>query len=126
MGRSRKYKSHILRKIIILIIFLVITFLAIKYFSNHPIVKNLISTNTTEQTEEIIDDSMYLGEFLDLDFYEPELTVEKIDDDKYKVFMGIYRLTQLNGIGELTKEGLTFTATDMAGNPISAIINAKI
>ena len=59
----------------------------------------------------------------DSDCNEPELTVEKIDDDKYKVFMGIYRLTTLNGIGELTKEGLTFTATDMAGNPISAIIN---
>lgn len=39
--------------------------------------------------------------------------------------IGIYRLTSLeDGVGELTADGLLFTATDAAGNPISGIITA--
>ena len=39
--------------------------------------------------------------------------------------IGIYRLTSLSdGIGELTADGMNFTATDAAGNPIRGIITA--
>ena len=40
--------------------------------------------------------------------------------------IGIFRLTTLeDGVGELTAEGMTFTATDAAGNPIGGIITVE-
>lgn len=51
--------------------------------------------------------------------------IAKGNDGKYIVQIGIYRLTSLeDGVGELTADGLLFTATDAAGNPISDIITA--
>lgn len=69
------------------------------------------------------DDAKYVGEYLDSDVNEPNLEIAKGEDGKYIVQIGIYRLTSLqDGIGELTDDGMVFSATDAAGNPISGII----
>lgn len=107
-------------------------------------VKDLIESQTDEalineiqieedQTEEIqdielniLDESVYIGEYLDYDCNEPNLEIAKGNDGKYIVQIGIFRLTTLDdGIGELTPEGMVFTATDAAGNPISGIITVE-
>ena len=86
---------------------------------------------TEEPKEEEIerpqfDDSAYIGEYLDKYVEEPNLEIAKGDDGKYIVQIGIYRLTFLDdGIGELTEEGMAFTATDAAGNPISGMITVE-
>ena len=70
-----------------------------------------------------IDENIYIGEYLDSDVNEPNLEIAKGEDGTYIVQIGIYRLTSLDdGVGELTAEGMLFTATDAAGNPISGII----
>ena len=72
-----------------------------------------------------LDDTIYIGEYLDSDVNEPNLEIARGDDNKYIVQIGIYRLTSLSdGIGELTADGMNFTATDAAGNPIRGIITA--
>ena len=59
---------------------------------------------------------IYIGEYLDSDVNEPNLEIARGDDNKYIVQIGIYRLTSLSdGIGELTADGMNFTATDAAG-----------
>ena len=74
----------------------------------------------------VIDEALYIGEYLDYDCNEPNLEIAKGSDGKYIVQIGIFRLTTLDdGIGELTPEGLIFTATDAAGNPISGIITVE-
>lgn len=102
-------------------------------------VKDLIESQTDEaqtgetQTEEIqdielniLDESVYIGEYLDYDCNEPNLEIAKGTDGKYIVQIGIFRLTTLDdGVGELTPEGMVFTATDAAGNPISGIITVE-
>lgn len=73
--------------------------------------------------EQYPDDTIYLGEYLDSEVGEPNLEIAKDEDGNYIVQIGIYRLTSLSdGVGELTEEGMKFTATDAAGNPISGII----
>lgn len=70
-------------------------------------------------------DTVYVGEYLETDVNEPNLEIAKGDDGKYIVQIGIYRLTSLSdGIGELTAQGMNFTATDSSGNPISGVITA--
>ena len=69
------------------------------------------------------DGSAYVGEYLDSDVNDPMLKITAGADGKYGVEIGIYRLTTMDdGIGELTEDGLKFTATDAAGNPIGGII----
>lgn len=64
------------------------------------------------------------GAWLDDDNNEPNLTLSLREDGSYDVAVGIFRLTNLDdGIGILTDEGLAFTATDAAGNPIGGIIS---
>ncbi len=76
-----------------------------------------------EIEKNVLDESLYIGEYLDYDVNEHNLEIAKGDDGKYIVQIGIYRLTTLDdGVGELTPEGMVFTATDAAGNPISGII----
>ena len=71
-------------------------------------------------------EAAYIGEYLDYDVSEPNLEIAKGEDGKYIVQIGIFRLTTLDdGVGELTDEGMTFTATDAAGNPISGIITVE-
>ena len=82
---------------------------------------------TDPETEtNVVDDSVYIGEYLDYDCNEPNLEIAKGTDGKYIVQIGIFRLTTLDdGVGELTPEGMVFTATDAAGNPISGIITVE-
>ena len=57
---------------------------------------------------------------------EPNLEIAKSEEGKYVVQIGIPMLTSLDdGVGELTDEGLKFTATDAAGNPISGVITLE-
>lgn len=81
----------------------------------------------TQPTEiEALDEAAYIGEYLDYDNNEPNLEIAKGDNGKYIVQIGIFRLTRLSdGIGELTPEGMLFTATDAAGNPIRGIITVE-
>lgn len=77
-------------------------------------------------TETIMDDTVYIGEYLDSDVNDPNLEIAKGENGKYIVQIGIYRLTWLDdGIGELTADGMSFTATDAAGNPISGVITIE-
>lgn len=81
------------------------------------------STEETTITDPSLDDTIYIGEYLDSDIKEPNLEIGKREDGKYIIQIGIYRLTFIeDGIGELTAEGMNFTATDASGNPISGVI----
>ena len=67
--------------------------------------------------------NLYVGEYFDGVSEEATLKIAEGENGKYKIEIGIYRLTTIDdGIGELTEEGLKFTATDAAGNPIGGII----
>ncbi len=90
----------------------------------------LIDEDQTEEIQDIelniFDESVYIGEYLDYDCNEPNLEIAKGNDGKYIVQIGIFRLTTLDdGVGELTPEGMVFTATDAAGNPIRGIITVE-
>lgn len=75
--------------------------------------------------EKVLDDTIYIGEYLD-DNKEPNLEIAKGEEGKYKVQIGIFRLASFDdGLGELNEEGIHFTATDMAGNPIRGIITVE-
>ncbi len=81
-----------------------------------------------EETLDIVQNQemMYIGEYLDYDNAEPNLEIAKGEDGKYIVQIGIFRLCSLDdGVGELTSEGMTFTATDPAGNAIGGIITVE-
>ena len=89
-----------------------------------------VSTQNNENVPSLItsqmDDSAYLGEFLDLDINEPNLKIEKREDGNYGVKISIYRLTYLeDGIGTLTENGMEFTAADANGNPIKGVIKVE-
>ena len=92
---------------------------------------NLSDSLDTQIKEEdidnnVMDESVYIGEYLDYDCNEPNLEIAKSSDGKYIVQIGIFRLTTLeDGIGELTSEGMKFMATDAAGNPIGGIITVE-
>jgi len=73
-------------------------------------------TETGTSTEE------FVGQYLDLENSEPNLHIYR-KDGHYAIQIGIFRLTQIDdGKGLLSPEGLEFTATDAAGNPIDGII----
>lgn len=75
--------------------------------------------------ENVLDDTLYIGEYLD-ENKDPNLEIAKGQNGEYIVQIGIFRLASMgDGVGELTEEGMHFTATDMAGNPISGIITIK-
>ncbi len=75
--------------------------------------------------ETVLDETRYIGEYLD-ENKEPNLEIAKGEDGKYKVQIGIFRLASFDdGMGELTEEGMHFTATDMAGDPIRGIITVE-
>lgn len=69
--------------------------------------------------------ALYIGEYLDFDVREPNLEIAEGDNGQYIVQIGIYRLTTLEGVGELTEDGMRFTATDAAGNPIVGVITVE-
>lgn len=75
--------------------------------------------------ENVLDDTLYIGEYLD-ENKDPNLEIAKGQNGEYIVQIGIFRLASMgDGVGEQTEEGMHFTATDMAGNPISGIITIK-
>jgi len=75
--------------------------------------------------ETALDETLYIGEYLD-ENKEPNLEIAKGEDGKYKVQIGIFRLASFDdGVGVLTEEGMRFTATDMAGDPIRGIITVE-
>lgn len=79
------------------------------------------TTEDTTTTEEVV----YVGEYSDNDGTDCKLEIAANEEEegKYVVQVSIYRLTDLSdGVGEVTEEGLTFTATDAAGNPITGVI----
>lgn len=79
-----------------------------------------------EKEQETADDKAYIGEYADSDAGGMNLEIGKGDDSSYIVQIGIAGLTYLeDGVGELTAEGMKFTATDAAGNPISGIITVE-
>ena len=75
--------------------------------------------------ETALDETLYIGEYLD-ENKEPNLEIAKGEDGKYKVQIGIFRLASFDdGVGVLAEEGMHFTATDMAGNPIIGVITVE-
>ena len=120
------------KKVTILLCFVVLVFCGCVNAENNNILssvdnemgeKQIIEDNIIEEDENKIDDTIYIGEYLDYDVSEPNLEIAKGQDGKYIVQIGIFRLTTLDdGVGELTEEGMIFTATDAAGNPIGGII----
>ncbi len=86
---------------------------------------NTLSENAST-SEQILDDSIYIGEYLDSVIMEPNLEIAKDKNGKYLVQIGIYRLAFFNdGTGELTDDGISFTATDPSGNPIYGMITIE-
>jgi hypothetical protein len=67
------------------------------------------------------------GSYLDEDYGEPNLDISyRRNDGKYNVMIGIPRLTTLDdGLAVMGDNGLEFTATDAAGNPIGGEIILK-
>ena len=67
------------------------------------------------------------GSYVDEDYGEPNLEISyRRNDGKYNVQIGIPRLTQLDdGLAMMGDNGLEFTATDAAGNPIGGEITLK-
>lgn len=67
------------------------------------------------------------GSFKDEDYGEPNLEISyRRNDGKYNVQIGIPRLTTLDdGMAVMGDDGLEFTATDAAGNPIGGLITLE-
>lgn len=67
------------------------------------------------------------GSFVDEDYGDPNLNISyRRNDGKYNVQIGIPRLTSLDdGLAVMGENGLEFTATDAAGNPIGGEIILK-
>lgn len=87
--------------------------------------EDTVQKETEAKQEKVLDDTLYIGEYLD-ENKDPNLEIAKGEDGKYIVQIGIFRLASMgDGVGELTEEGMHFTATDMAGNPIGGIITMK-
>ena len=65
----------------------------------------------------------YVGEYMDGELPEPGLTIRLGEDGQYSVQISIYRLTAiLDGVGQDNGDGIFFTATDAAGDPISGTV----
>ena len=74
--------------------------------------------STTDKTS-----NPYVGQYLDEDNRDPNLRICEEKNGKYSIRIGINRLTNLDdGVGTLCAEGLSFTATDASGNPITGLI----
>ncbi len=68
------------------------------------------------------DDAAYIGSYVNEE-NTPCLNIAKRDDGNYDILIAITGLCQLDdGIGELTEEGMKFTATDPSEKPIGGLI----
>ena len=82
---------------------------------------NQDEASTTEESK--MPEPSYEGTYLDEFNNDPSLYITRRDDGKYDVQIGIYRLTSLDdGVGTMGANGMDFTATDAAGNPIGGEI----
>lgn len=67
----------------------------------------------------------YVGEYRDAENDTEGLEIAANGDGTYTVQFGIFKLAQFtDGVGELGEDGLSFTATDPSGNPVSGLITA--
>lgn len=65
----------------------------------------------------------YVGEYNDYDVNEPKLEIAKKEDGTYTIQIEIYRLAFLDdGIGTVTDEGITFSATAPYGSAVEGVI----
>lgn len=75
---------------------------------------------------ETIKPDPYVGYYQDEDCRSGLNITQNNDDFHYSVKMDIYRLTNLNdGVGIRNNDGIAFTSTDAAGNPISGLVTLK-
>lgn len=86
--------------------------------------KDAQDTDMKENEEkQQLDEAAYIGEYKDNDVDEVAMEIAKGEKEDYKIHISIYRLADFDdGVGTLTEKGMTFTATDPEGNPISGII----
>ena len=83
-------------------------------------------TTTEETTEaEPAQDLVYTGEYADED-NNPSLEIAEQADGTYLVQLAIVKLGSFDdGVGEVTEEGLVFTATAPDGTPVKAVVTLK-
>lgn len=86
-----------------------------------------VGAEATESNNEASQSSdIYVGEYLDYDYNEPELKINSNGDGTYFVYIGIIRLATFEDEDAvLTTAGLEFTAVDDAGNPIKGVITLE-
>lgn len=65
----------------------------------------------------------YVGEYCDYDTGEPNLEIQKNEEETYQIHIGIFRLASFDdGTGMLTEKGLEFMATAPDGNETGGVI----
>lgn len=86
--------------------------------------ENANGSEETPASEAPAFDDAYIGEFVDLDGTDCTLEIAPGEEaGQYVVQLSIFRLTSFDdGVGVMTEEGLQFTATDAAEQPITAVI----
>ena len=76
-----------------------------------------------ETNEAETDIDPYVGEYCDYDTGEPNLEIQKNEDETYQLYIGIFRLASFDdGAGMLTEKGLEFTATAPDGSETGGVI----
>ena len=94
------------------------------------------AASTEEQIEEVEtseantdisqSEDIYVGEYLDYDYNEPELRISANGDGTYNVHIGIIRLAVFeDNRAVVTDAGLEFRAEDGAGDPILGVITIE-
>ena len=84
------------------------------------------SQTLTKEEPNVRSEVDYVGQYLDEDNNEPNLFIVSLPDGSYSVEIGIFRLTNIDdGIGTVTPDGLSFTATDANGDPIGGVITLQ-
>ena len=81
-------------------------------------------TTTDDAAATTTEEVVYVGEYTDNDGTDCKLEIAESEEEagKYIVQLGIYRLVDLDGTGEVTEEGLAFTAIDPADGTIGGVI----
>ena len=82
------------------------------------------TTTTDDAAAATTEEVVYVGEYTDNDGTDCKLEIAESEEEagKYIVQLGIYRLVDLDGTGEVTEEGLAFTAIDPADGTIGGVI----
>ena len=82
------------------------------------------AATTTDDAAATTEEVVYVGEYTDNDGTDCKLEIAESEEEagKYIVQLGIYRLVDLDGTGEVTEEGLAFTAIDPADGTIGGVI----